>query len=514
MSDELMEAMAEILIRLVTLADRDQEFRGDLHRLAGAILSATEPVAPAETDGAAARPEVAPSVEDGDWRTPPPRRPEPEVEQLRELTFNQGTPDPAPTLTPTSSYAGKAPMTDADLPAIEVNCRVKADGARWVITRTRRIAAGADFRTEVAPGDREILDRGGELPSCHLWMCSPDYAVPEDLDLLEDLALGFEVLADAVALAREMLGDLEAHRAFFEPTLDLTAEAQASLRATVERAGGPRDRDQYRAYEWLRGTAQREHVYIRRFMRLDDPADPAGLSGLSDRIEALDGRFDEGRKQVKQKKSRISRLRYHARLIRDGSTGDYDWRKVLEAVSELVDDGVPPSNIEIREALLPILDLLPEFDEIPRGFDLALREADRYLENLPEPAEPPAPAAPIPEVAEVADLVRGRDLVLIGGQRRPGAAEALRQAFELRDLNWITTRAHQSIESFEPVVARPEVAAVLLAIRWSSHSFSDVKIFCERYGKPLVRLPTGYNPNQVALQILLQRSEQLADTAD
>ena len=510
MSDELMEAMAELLIRLVTLADRDQEFRGDLHRLAGAILSATEPMAPAEADGEAARPEVAPTVEDGERRTPP-RRPEPVVEELRELTFNQAPPTPDPTPT-TTAWAGKVPTLDADLPAIEANCRLKADGARWVITRSRRIAAGADFRTEVAPGDREIIARSYELPTgnCQLWMCSPDYAIPEDLDLLEDLALGYEVLADAVALAREMIGDLEAHRAFFEPTLDLTAEAQASLRATVERAGGPRDRDQYRAYEWLRGTAQREHIYIKRFMRLDDPADPARLSGLSDRIERLDSRFDEGRKQVKQKKSRISRLRYHSRLIRDGGTGDYDWRKVLEAVSELVDDGVPPSNIEIREALLPILDQVPEFDEVPRGFDLALREADRYLENLPEPAEPPAPPAPIPEVAEVADLVRGRDLVLIGGQRRPGAAEALRQAFDLRELVWITTRAHQSIESFEPIVARPEVATVLLAIRWSSHSFSDVKIFCDRYGKPLVRLPTGYNPNQVALQILLQCSGQLA----
>ena len=28
-------------------------------------------------------------------------------------------------------------------------------------------------------------------------------------------------------------------------------------------------------------------------------------------------------------------------------------------------------------------------------------------------------------------------------------------------------------------------AIVLLAIRWSSHSFGDVKVFCEKYGKPL-----------------------------
>jgi hypothetical protein len=51
---------------------------------------------------------------------------------------------------------------------------------------------------------------------------------------------------------------------------------------------------------------------------------------------------------------------------------------------------------------------------------------------------------------------------------------------------------------------------VLLAIRWSSHSFGDVKRFCDQFGKPLVRLPAGYSPNQVAVQILAQCSAQLA----
>ncbi len=45
---------------------------------------------------------------------------------------------------------------------------------------------------------------------------------------------------------------------------------------------------------------------------------------------------------------------------------------------------------------------------------------------------------------------------------------------------------------------------VLLAIRWSSHSFGDVKAFCDRHGKPLVRLPGGYGAHQVASQILAQ----------
>ena len=100
-------------------------------------------------------------------------------------------------------------------------------------------------------------------------------------------------------------------------------------------------------------------------------------------------------------------------------------------------------------------------------------------------------------------------MVLIGGDRRPEAHEALKAALGLKELLWIETREHESIDKFEPYVARTEVALVLLAIRWSSHSFGEVKGFCDRYGKPMVRLPGGYSPNQVAAQILAQCSGQL-----
>ena len=58
-------------------------------------------------------------------------------------------------------------------------------------------------------------------------------------------------------------------------------------------------------------------------------------------------------------------------------------------------------------------------------------------------------------------------------------------------------------------MSRPDVAVVLLAIRWASHSYGDVIKFCEETGKPLVRLPAGYNPNQVAAQIMSQCGSRL-----
>ena len=57
----------------------------------------------------------------------------------------------------------------------------------------------------------------------------------------------------------------------------------------------------------------------------------------------------------------------------------------------------------------------------------------------------------------------------------------------------------------EPGTTEQVAEAVLLAIRWSSHSYGEVRDYCEKHGKHFVRLPGGYNPNQVAHQILQQR---------
>jgi hypothetical protein len=86
----------------------------------------------------------------------------------------------------------------------------------------------------------------------------------------------------------------------------------------------------------------------------------------------------------------------------------------------------------------------------------------------------------------------------------------LRRALGLKDLVWIETKEHQAIDAFEPLIARADVALVLLAIRWSSHAFGDVKQICDLHAKLLVRLPGGYNPNQVAAQVLSQSSAQLS----
>ena len=114
-----------------------------------------------------------------------------------------------------------------------------------------------------------------------------------------------------------------------------------------------------------------------------------------------------------------------------------------------------------------------------------------------------------------AELLRGREIVLIGGQNRPNHKAALMKAFGLTDVRWIVTPEHTSFTVFEPDVAAPEVALVLLAIRWSSHDYDSVRTYCESaYSKPLVRLPGGYNANQVAHHFMSQAGDRLRAQPD
>jgi hypothetical protein len=282
-------------------------------------------------------------------------------------------------------------------------------------------------------------------------------------------------------------------------------EAQSALRAALKRLGVSDDPEQLEVFEWLTATAARHHVYLKRFMRADDVANPSHWPDLFSRIEALAASGQLSRKQsleLEQIKGRVEQIQTKEWI-------DHDWQAIISGLGALVENGLKPSNREIRELLLPVIDDIPDRDDLPDGFQLILREIDRFLASRPSATRPAVAPSPSPEVTEAARLLGGRSIVLIGGSRHREAQESLRSALRLLELIWIETKEHQSVATFEPLIARAEVAVVLLAIRWSSHAFGDVRLFCDRYNKPLVRLPGGYSLNQVVAQILSQCSEKL-----
>lgn len=479
-SDVLGKAIVSLFDRFLALAAENDGVRADLHTLAGALLAATEPPRPRSTVESAAADDVRP-----DARAAP-------VEPLRELTL--GKPRPSPSI----EYPSGATDAGSELADLEDRCRRKAEAVRGVAAR---LMSNGD---QVGVGDRFVSSD----PEVAAWadrLANDPRVPPRPLDpaMLNDLAGCFDALAEALALARDV-GTGGVRRGLLERSLFLVAEGQSALRAAVLALGLPGDPEQVRAFEWLRGMAARHQIYISKFMRADRMAEPSRWPDLIARVAAVGGKDRPPRVDW------LARVRPRVARIREGRGTDEDWREVAAELDRMVAAGGPPSNRDVRDLLLPVVDDLPDRDDFPHGFRLVLREIDRFLANRPSTLTDTAVSvAPAPAVKEARRLLQGRSAVLIGGGRRRDAQKGLTEALGLKELVWLETREHQSISAFEAVVARPDVAVVLLAIRWSSHSFGDVKQFCDRHGKPLVRLPGGYNANQVAAQILAQCSEQL-----
>lgn len=405
---------------------------------------------------------------------------------------------------------------DAALAKLEARSRLKADALLWAADPKRRRSNGERLHRVIEPREQELLEQADALDSA-LWMLEPSFVVPADARLIDECTSSFQGVADSASLVRRLLSQADVDRRSFQAALALLAETQSALRVAVERLGrSASDPDQLSAYMWLRGETARRQIYLSRFMRINDPADPGALGDLRDRIRLIDTNHRTLGLRDKKQRKLLGTLRYHAGRVAQGDGTEHDWNKVVATIDGLLEAGMPPSAREIRELVLPLTDHMPDLDPVPRGLRLVLQAIDQYLATQAAEAErrcddtsAAEEESATPAVAEVARYLEGREVILIGGNRRVGAAEALESAFRLSRLEWLETREHESIDWFEPHVARPSVALVLLAIRWSSHSFGEVKGFCDLYGKPLVRLPGGYNPNQVAAQILEQAAQQL-----
>ncbi len=517
MATELPRALIALTSRLLALVLNDDELRTGVRAVARAVLTATEPtVAPASD-----RPSAILESETGATERVEPVEVKPKAEPVRpgpsgpsvplgELTLGQGrSHEPDPRFEAMVAAAGD----DSALLEIVTRCRMKAEGARWAATRQIRIFEGADFRAEVAPRDREVIEKAGGIPGCFLWTNTANFRPPEDLNLMDELADCFEVMAEAVTLVLALLDAPRARRAHLAQGLDLLAETQSALRVAILRVGGTNDSDQFKVYQWIRQVANAEGHFIHRYMKLEDPAEPTRAPWARSQIAALMSGFEQEGQRGRQREARIKTLRFHASRLGKTDGDRYHWQKIVQTVHEMVIlENVPPSSVEIRDTLIPVWESMPEIDDPPSGFSLVLREIDRYLADQESSATAngsrPAPRDSA-ETRAVADLLRGRAVLMIGGQRQRHAQAALASAFDLSELIWFDAKEHGSNEFFRPSIARNDVALVLLAIRWSSHSFGDVKVDCDRAGKPLVRLPAGYNPQQVAVQILTQCSDQL-----
>ena len=396
--------------------------------------------------------------------------------------------------------AGDAvPVTAA---VIQRRLRLKLAAMRLRLESARAAAAGG--RPGVPPF-RELIAEARELPDCYLWMChrqyegTPEEAWREALDC-------FEALKRAHGL---VVGILECGGPVpLKDALAALAAASSATRVVVEKRFGTEDADQAVIFGLLDKVTVSRRVYIKRHMRRSDPADPRDMPALLEAVAAMEAAAGEAEMAEKEKKRLRKKIDWelkHAARASDAEVIEH-WTKAIACVEDLLKQGVPADSPEWRSLIGPHLEDLPAaLEEIPAGFQSVLRAIDAW-EASREPAavEAAVEDAETEDVRRVREALAGSCLVVIGGDRREQARQQLMRAFKLADLNWVETRPHEPTRGFEPAIARDDVKVVLLAIRWSSHQFGDVRAYCEAYGKRLVRLPAGYGVNRVAHEICTQ----------
>lgn len=436
---------------------------------------------------------------------PPPSPPPIPISQLPPLRFHLDAPPAAAPAVYTNTHDDRElalvpPMVVAD------RCRAKGEACKIVAARLADGTGWRDTAAEVA-----AQARAAALPDCNLWMLNHEPVVTAPR-AWEDLAGAFSAAAEAALLlhAWEQSPGPVADR-LAQNVLKLAAEAQSVLLYAVADVRDVRmDYDQVQLFARVRTTARDRQLFIQRYLKREDRADPASWGDVARRVAELRTQFQTVGERDKTRVKALNNLRFKLGRIRerpDESAGE--WARVLELVDELVAGGLPASHAELRDMLLPVVEDVPADPPLTPNVENVLHEIERYVESRPD-AEPPArPPRQTAEVAEAAELLHGRELVLIGGQARPVHKAALMRAFGLADVRWLVTPEHTSFTVFEPDIARPEVAVVLLAIRWSNHDYDNVKEYCDTYGKPLVRLPGGYNANQVAHHILSQAGTRI-----
>ncbi len=485
MTDEVAQAWAALATRLAPHLTTDPLLREAVIGFGHALVSWAEQTAPTEAP-VASEPQLAEPLPTPPLVLPP------------DFTLAKPPPARAPVLAEEDNR-GVTPTSPA---LIAQRCRLKADAARFV-------AVGKRGKSPDIAGE-ELLRRAGTLPDCDLWMLhSGDYVdAPKAWD---DLAGAYTAGAEAAELFAafqelpETLAGL--HR---EPILYAVAESQAMVWAGLLDVHRRADNDQTHLFVHVREEARRAEIYINRYLRREDRVSVDGWPHLVDRIQTLRAQLGDARGKARVRSKDWNNLKYKLRKINESPASAPDeWPRVLELLEDVVAAGLHPSNAELRDLLLPVVGTLPDDQEPKANAERVFRAVNEFVATRPVPPAPPNAEEPSAEVQSVAELLCGREAVFIGGIERRAARLAIEHTLGLSNVNWISTRPHESVTIFEPAVANPDVAVVLLAIRWASHSYGDVKGYCEKYGKPLVYLTGGYNPNQVAHQILTQVGDRL-----
>jgi len=251
-------------------------------------------------------------------------------------------------------------------------------------------------------------------------------------------------------------------------------------------------------------------VFLDRYMTVHDNADPANSPELRRRIGGAAAAFDLRAAKVKGIRAAINQIRYHAgQIVKDGVGASHPhWAKVADAITRLGQAGIASTDRRIVEAIGTEAGAHFPGDSPHAEMLLPVLEEAGAIAETEEESQ--GPRAWSKQVLDVRAMLRGRQIVLIGGERNAAAAQRLVEAFDLSNAEWVALTEHGTGAPMRAPICRPETAAVIVIIKLTGHHHADeAKEIADAAGKPCVFLNGGYNPERVAQAIVDQASVRL-----
>lgn len=416
-----------------------------------------------------------------------------------------------PRLATTFEAAGEGPRRTVDLSEISTLAKrmeLRADACVFGIHRGEALQRGAGFEA-VKPEYDLLKQRIGGLQPCFLWMLDQSSATIAKEDWL--------ILEGCYRATAEVLQCIAAYPARYEQEPDLLkllGECQSAIRAAMTACNAfPRwtDLDQHAVFEWCRAEGQTRQVF-NPFLALTNLANPNLHGGRLARIRKLRQELDATVANDRAIRRGLNTVKYHRDQLSEGCENvEHQWRRIGEGIEAVLAAGMQPSSPDLVELLVPIADDLPEYVYSREGTRRVLRYVDERVAVLEreETSEPTQVREDSKELMLVREALRGTTMVLVGGEERRHSKELIEQEFELSELRWLTSREHGSLAPFLPSIHDDATKVVAIMIRWCGHSSEDLQEAAEAAGKIFVRLPRGYNPTQIAHEIMRQASERL-----
>ena len=423
-----------------------------------------------------------------------------EIGQARQSAMHDDAhPHPA-------DHSYDAGSLEPDLSMIARRCALKAASCAVVLLRETATAGSPEEHAHISEIGT-LITQAKTLPTCFLWAPYRQAPLPPH-EIVELCARAYENLALMAALTERVHGDPSLRR-YLVDALELFAETQSALRIILEQTWLTRaDQDQLDAFIWINRLARNEQIYLSRFLRLDDPADPADHARLNAAIRALSERVDGASKKSKDSVAAFNKLKYHVR--RAVETPDETELAGLRAASDaLALREIAHDDRRVREIVAPLAAMLDSGTQLGDYLTRAVRATQaQAAETVAAPREPRVYSA---DVQRVRDLLRGSVVVIAGGEPYAHARERLIEAFALGDLDWCVQSEHGSSSVFESPIARGDTRIVLVLVKLAGHQhIDDIRRWCKEYKKPMVMLTAGYNPEQVAAAVLEQAGERLS----